>query len=210
MLNHRTLVTLVFASALTGSVMAARPTNITDHVPQIDGPMNTMTGPNGLSVAAWAYRASGEFDIAISTRDSATSIWSAPVFFGRRNRADEADPAITFDADGSVYVAFSTANPSRVALAVLPANSNTWMEPVIVSGVNIASSPSLLIVGDRLVVAYQTARGVGMVELPLVGSGNQVNGVADGPDTTGQTVKGRNGSTYSDVTPVFPPPDPNP
>ena len=142
MLNPRAFVTLVLATTLTGSVMAARPTTITDHVPQIDGPMNVMTGPNGRSVAAWAYRASGEFDIAVSTRDSAGSTWSTPVFFGRRNRADEADPAIAIDASGSVYVAFSTANPSRVALAILPVNSNVWTEPVIVSGADIASSPA--------------------------------------------------------------------
>jgi hypothetical protein len=51
-----------------------------------------------------------------------------------------------------------------------------------------------------------------MVDLPLFGIGNQVNGIQDGPDSTadGLGLKGKNAPT-SDVTPVAPPPaDPKP
>src|SRR5439155_11947984 len=92
----RILVTLFLASALSSSVMAARPSGITGHVPQIDGPLTIRTASNGRSVAAWAYRASGEFDIAIATRDSVGATWSAPTFFGRRNGTDEVDPTVSF------------------------------------------------------------------------------------------------------------------
>ena len=41
--------------------------------------------------------------------------------------------------------------------------------PSLSSGVEAASSPTLLIVGDRLIVAYRTARGVGLTQLPTLG-----------------------------------------
>jgi hypothetical protein len=194
MVKLRVFLALFLATALTGSATAASATKkslprstpkgsvVTDHVPQLDGPLTTLTGPDGRTWAAWAYRAAGELDIAVSSRDANTTTWSAPIFFGRRNRVDEIDPAIAVDSLGAAYVAFATTNPPRVSVAVLPAGSLVWSEPVIVSGTEAASSPALLLVGDRLIVAYRSARGVGMVDFPTVGSGNQINGIQDGPD----------------------------
>ena len=82
------------------------------------------------------------------------------MFLGRDNGIDESEPAIAVDAAGTTYLAYATTNPSRVALAVLPANAAVWSEPVIVSGAETASSPALLLVGNRLVVAYRTPHGV--------------------------------------------------
>jgi len=194
MVEMRAFLALFLATALTGSATAASATGeslsrstpkgsaVTDHVPQFDGPLTTLTGPDGRTWATWAYRASGEFDIAVSSRDANATTWSTPLFFGRRNGADELDPAIAVDSRGAVYLAFAVANPPRVSVAVLPAGSVVWSAPAIVSGTEAASSPALRVVGDRLIVAYRTARGVGMVDFPIVGTGNQINGIQDGPD----------------------------
>jgi len=181
------------ATTLTGSAAAGDSRNLagTGHVPQLDGPVTTVTAPDGRTFASWAYRASGEFDIAVTVRDADSQTWAAPVFFGRRNGADELQPAMTVDSHGTVYVAFTTASPSRVKLSVLRPGSDVWSEPVTVSGNDIASSPTLMIVGERLIVGYRTARGVGLINLPVSDGGNQLNGIQDGPDAAGPAgIKG--------------------
>ena len=195
MLKTRVFLALFLTIILTGSASAAsaareshsRPaakgSMVTDHIPQFDGPITTLTGPDGRAWAAWTYRASGEFDIAVSSRDAGATTWSTPVFLGRHSGSDEISPTIAVDSKGAIYLAFTTTNPPRVAVALLAEGSIAWSEPVIVSGTEAASSPALLLVGDRLIVAYRTAQGVGMVDLPTVGSGNQINGIQDGPDT---------------------------
>jgi hypothetical protein len=111
-------------------------------------------------------------------------------FLGRGNGSDDVDPALAVDSLGAVYLAFATTNPPRVAVAALAVGSTKWSEPVIVSGVEAASSPTLLIVGDRLIVAYRTARGVGLTQLPTLGIANEIDGFGDGTDPFG--IKGQN------------------
>jgi len=195
MVELRVCLALGLAIALAGSAaaasgatkpdswVAAKSPVVADHIPEVDGPMSTLAGPDGRSWAAWAYRASHEFDIAISSHDASTATWSAPVFFGRHSGSDELEPALAVDSRGAVYVAFATTNPPRVAVVTLAVGSTSWSEPVIVSGADAASSPTLLLVGERLIVAYRTARGVGVVALPTVGSGTQIQGIQDTPDT---------------------------
>ena len=210
MASLRASLGVFLVTALTGSVTAASATRpllsrsmpscfvVTDHVPQIDGPLTTLTGPDGRTWATWTYRNAGELDIAVSSRDLNSTTWSAPLFFGRRNGADEFDPSIAVDPQGAAYIAFASTNPPRVSVAVLPAGSFVWSEPAIVSGIDAASSPALLIVGDRVIVAYRTARGVVMVDFPIVGSGNQINGIQDGPDGIDPLgVRERRGSSDS-------------
>jgi len=193
MVKLRAFLAVFVAAALAGSAMAAsaarvrssRPlakgSGIIDHIPQLDGPMTTRTGPDGRMWATWSYRASGEFDIAISSTDSTATTWLAPTFVGRRNGSDEIDPTIAVDSDGAVYIAFTMTYPSRVAVAVLAPGSSSWTEPFVVSGTEIASSAALLVVDQRLIVGFRTGRGVRMV-LPTFGSGYQINGIQDGPD----------------------------
>jgi hypothetical protein len=221
MLELRAFLALGLATTLTGSAMATSAARASDaglamgsldgagHVPQLDGPATTLIAPDGRAFAAWAYRASREFDIAVTTRDAGAATWSAPVFFGRTNGADDLQPAITVDANGSAYVAFATGNPSRIELAVLPNGSNVWLAPVTVSGTDAASAPTMMLVGDRLIVAYRTARGVGLVNLPILGGGNQLNGIEDGPDTGLPLGNKNRGNLPANSTPGEPE-DPNP
>ena len=194
MANPRAFLALFLAPALMGSAVTASAAKdvrsqpeangsiVTDHIPQLDGPVTMLSGADGCTWATWTYRAAGEFDIAVSSREASGTTWSAPVFFGRRSGLDEIDPTVAVDSQGAVYVAFATTNPRRVAVAMLAAGSSTWSAPVIVSGAETASSPAVLLVGDRLVVAYRTLRGVGMVDLPTIGSVNHTDGINDGPD----------------------------
>ena len=195
MVKLRAFLVLSIATALTGSASAASAAKrsdsspaakgsiVTDHVPGFDGPLTTLTGPDGRTWAAWTFRASHEFDIAVISREANTTTWSAPVFFGRRSGSDEIDPTIAVDSSGAVYIAFATTNPSRVAVAMFGVGSAAWSEPVVVSGTEVASSPALLLVGDRLIVAFRTVRGVGMVNLPTLGGGNHIDGLGDSPDS---------------------------
>jgi hypothetical protein len=207
MLKAHAFLALCIAATLTGSVAAASPAKAsptrsavrdltgTGHVPQLDGPITSLTAADGRTFAVWSYRASGEFDIAVSTRGANSSMWSAPVFFGRGNRNDELEPALTVDANGNAYIAFATANPSRVVLATLPAGSDLWTEPVTVSGTEAASSPSLLLVGDRLVIGFRTMHGIGLINLPTVGGGNQTQGIQDGPEGV-DPINGKGGNNH--------------
>jgi hypothetical protein len=192
MLDRRAFLALFVVAAVSGSATAglsressagaAEKGSPSGRAPQIDGPVTTLAGPDGRLWAAWAYRASGEFDIAVSSRDASATAWNAPLFLGRRDGVDETDPALTIDPRGNVYVAFTVTNPSRVAVAVLPVGSSSWSKPTVISGTEVASSPALVLVGDRLIVAYRTLRGVGVVDLPVFGNGSAVDGIQDGPD----------------------------
>jgi hypothetical protein len=189
----RACLALCIATALAGSAAAgsaAKGSGAIDHIPEFDGPVTTLAAPDGRTWAAWAFRASHEFDIALSSHDGKTTTWSTPVFFGRRSGSDDIDPALAIDSRGALYLAFATSNPPRVVVATLPAGSTTWSEPVVVSGAEAAASPALLIVADRLIVAYRSTRGVSVVQLPTIENVNQIDGMGDGPDPLDYTIKG--------------------
>lgn len=193
MTNRRAFLSLILVVAATnGAVVAGalrtassgpRPglTAPSEYVPQIDGPMTTALGPGGRTWGAWAYRKGGEFDIAIAFRDAAGA-WSSPSYVGRRDGVDEIEPALAVDENGTVFVAFTTRGSAGVSVSLLPAGSSTWFGPVLVSGSEPASSPAIRIVRDRLIVAYRTGAGIGIVELPLVTGPAQIFGIQDGPD----------------------------
>jgi hypothetical protein len=181
--------------------------SIGQHMPQIDGPVSSLTGADGRTFAAWAYRANGEFDIAVTIQDAGSTSWTEPVFFGRHNGSDDVLPALAIDAHGTAYVAYAMSNPSRVALVMLPAGSTSWTEPVVVSGKDSATSPALMIVGDRLVIAFRTANGVTMINVPVLAS-SITNGIEDGPDgTDGLGIKNKDHPTASTS---YLPPNPGP
>lgn len=193
MRSSRTVLSLLLGALLaTGAVLAApvRPSDgprakvpapaADDYVPAIDGPITTVQGPDGTLWGVWSYRASGEFDIALASRD-ASGIWSAPTFVGRRDGVDQQHPVLAVDAIGTLYLAYDTKSPSGVSVAVRPAGSATWIQPYVLPADPSASSPALRIVGNRLIVAFRTSQGVGLLDLPTLVPG--ALGIQDGPDS---------------------------
>ena len=56
--------------------------------------------------------------------------------------------------------------------------------PIVTNHIPQLDGPmtALFFVGDRLLNVFRAVRGVGMVNLPTVGTGNQTYGIQDGPD----------------------------
>jgi hypothetical protein len=172
-----------------------RSSPVVDYVQQIDGPIAAVTSPDGRGWAVWAYRASGEFDIAIASR-TASGAWNPPTFLGRRDGVDQIDPTLAIDANGTLYLAFATKSPARIAVATLRVGSSVWTAPVIVAAEEGASFPALRMVRDRLVVAYRTLRGVAIIDVPVAAPQTSM-GIHDSPDTVdplGFSAPGSNGS----------------
>lgn len=191
--DRRAFLSLMFVAVAAAGTVVAAPVKSSpvgpgarnglpaEFAPQIDGPMAMSVGPGGRVWASWAYRAKGEFDVAVSFRDGAGT-WGSPSYLGRRDGLDEIEPAITVDVQGTVYLAFTTRGSDRVSLAVLPAGSPTWLGPVVVSGTEAAWSPAIRVVHDRVIVAYRTAAGVGIAEIPVAAGSATIFGIQDGPD----------------------------
>jgi len=183
MRNRRTSRVLAcFAAAGFGVCAWAGPAPAPrDYVARIDGVPVVAVAPDGRSWSVWAYRASGEFDIAVSVREP-SGAWGTSSFVGRRDGVDQMDPALAIDAAGNVYVAYATRTPQRIYTTILVAGETTWSEPALISP-EVGASPALRIVGDRIVLAYRTSRGIRMVDFPLLIA--TPDGIQDGPDTSG-------------------------
>ncbi len=146
--------------------------------PVLDGKPEFVTdATSGTTWAAWAFRARGEFDIAVSTREAAGH-WSEPAFLGRLDGLDQLSPAMLSDASGNLYLAFAVQQTAQVYLAVLPHGTNAWSEPILVTARGErGTAPALAIVGEYLVLAYRTADGqIALRGTPLLGSAVQANG----------------------------------
>jgi hypothetical protein len=150
--------------------------------PSLDGPPIVSTSPlDGTSWAAWAYRSQGEFDLALSSRDS-SGLWSPPRFLGARDRLNQVEPSFAVDQAGNFYLAFAVREKARIYLSALHQGSAQWSPPVEVSlPGERASTPGLRIVGDRLVLGYRDGTRVVLRDFPLLGA-VLPQGVQDGPD----------------------------
>jgi hypothetical protein len=136
-------------------------------------------------------------------------VWSAPTYLGLRNRTDEIDPSIVVDENGSVYVAYSKRASGRIAVAALVSGSTSWLTPVFVSGDDRGSVPTMRIVAGQLVIAYRTAHGIVMTELPLLVPA-QIFGIQDGPtgvDPVGMVPKWGDRPRQPDSDEEYIPPD---
>jgi len=189
-------------SAWAGPVPAPR-----DYVARLDGAPTVAVAADGRTWSVWAYRASGEFDIAVAVRE-ANGNWGPTAFLGHREGLDQVDPAVAIDAGGNVYVAFATRAPQRVFTAVLSAGQTSWSEPALASS-EAGTTPALRIVRDRIVLAYRTARGIQLIEFPIVVA--MPDGISDGPDTTGPMGSSdtKELPTGGSGTPPPPPPPPD-
>src|SRR5262245_57232333 len=134
--------------AVAGAGVCALAAGPRDYVPRLDSTPTMASGLDGRTWSAWSYRATGEFDIAISVR-ALDGTWSPVTFLGRRDGIDQVEPAIAVDADGNVYVAFATRSPQRIWTSVLPSGQSTWSQPFSVTLEEGATSPAVRVVRDR-------------------------------------------------------------
>lgn len=177
-----------------------------EFLPQIDGPLATAQSPDGRLWATWSIRSAGEFDVALAYRDPG-SVWSAPIFVGKRDGLDEVEPSVAVDAQGALYLAYATRESSRVSLAVLPRNGTAWIGPAVISGTDLSSAPVVRLVRDRVVVAYRTPAGIGFADLPSMIGPGQILGIQDGPDSVDPLgMVPKRGSGYNNGPSTPPPP----
>ena len=176
---------IVFSTTLMARSRTARvphryqPASEDRHLVQVSNPVD------GRTWAAWAFRSGAQYDIALSFL-SEQERWSEPVFQGLDDGVDQVDPAFAIHESGVLVVAFAEPTRGRVLISVLPPGGQAWSRPVPVATGDDLRSPSLLILGDRLVVAYRAGERVQVVDIPLAGDSPSVtNGFTDGPDTTG-------------------------
>ncbi|MDX1388623.1 MAG: hypothetical protein R3344_05510 [Acidobacteriota bacterium] len=135
----------------------------------------------GTAWSAWTYRLRGESDIALSFRD-ANGTWSEPVFIGVGDRLDQVEPALALDARGNFYLVFAVGQTGSIHATALGTGRTDWFSPTRVTGPDeLASSPSLRVVDDRLVMAYRVGREVRIVDWQLLGAFNP-NGTQEGPN----------------------------
>lgn len=152
------------------------------YVPNSDSGLVQLRDAQGTTWAAWAYRNGGEYDLAIS-RMGSTGFWSEPTLIGLDDGLDQIQPAIAIDATGHVYVGFAEAESGRVLLTTRI--QGQWTTPAQINDVDTRGNrPALRVVGDRLVVAYQSSRRTLEIrDLPLAGSIGSNNN--EGPDPVG-------------------------
>lgn len=153
----------------------------------LDGPPAVVEiEADGSAWAAWAWRSGVEFDLALSHRD-ANGLWGRPTFLGRGDGVDQVEPALASDAVGTLYLVFAERPSGRLMLSVLPAGYSDWSLPLAVAHESeIAASPTLRVLGDRLILAYRVGRDVRIRFLPVWSAPAFVPlGIQDGPDPVG-------------------------
>jgi len=173
---------LVGILAATGA-LAARDVP-TRYLPaSLDGRLNTLDNPvDGRTWSAWAYRNGVEYEVALSVRE-AGGYWSEPHLIGESDGRDQLEPTLAVDGFGNVYVAYAERSPARIMLTWLEAGSDTWATPVNLTADGVrATTPALRVVGDRLVLAFRSGRGLVMLDLPLWQPACSTNIFNDGPD----------------------------
>jgi hypothetical protein len=151
-----------------------------------DGPPVTVTLDTGTTWSAWAYRISGEYAIALSSRDPG-GLWSDPSFIGLDDRRDQIDPALAADAGGNLYLAFTVRETGVIRVTALRAGRHDWFEPQqVTSPVERAGEPAFRVVGDRLVMGYRVGDETRLVDWELLpaspAGGMTTEGIQDGPD----------------------------
>jgi len=186
MLDRRTLPLLLVlgaagaAGVAAGTIDKALPYQYA--MPGFDGkPVSIESALEQKTVTAWSYRAGRELDMAVAILD-ASGTWSQPVFLGRSDGLDQVQPSLTIDSAGNIYLAMATLPSYQVYVSVLAAGGTSWTVPVAVSVFGErATTPTVRVVSDRLVVAYRSRGSVVVRDLALYG-GVGVDGVQDGPD----------------------------
>jgi len=149
----------------------------------MDGRLDLVVNPvDGREWSTWAYRNGGEYDIAVAYRHD-DGQWSEPLLIGVDDGRNQAEPVITADLNGSLYLAWAERAPDRIMISWLQAGSRTWSTPESLTAPGVlAAAPELKVVGDHLVVAFHAGRGTAILEVPLVDPLMGTTIFNDGPD----------------------------
>jgi hypothetical protein len=153
---------------------------------QVENPID------GRIWSAWSFRNGAEFDIALAVKDE-NGIWSEPMFLGRDDGLDQVDPAFVIHESGAVVVAFAETSTGRILISALALEGRSWSRPLpVVSGDDLRS-PSMVIVGSRLVLAFRSGERVEMTTIPLFSGPalSRPRGLNDGPDPIGANDGGK-------------------
>ena len=189
---RRLLTVFILAIMVTGVVSAAgkgsRPGSHPHRYLQnsLDGAIvqveNTV---DGRIWSAWSYRNGGEYDLALAV-STAPGVWSEPLLIGLDDGLDQRQPAMVVDSRGATYVAYAD-GAGAIRLTALQPGGTQWSSPVTVAmeGAGL-SAPTLMVVGNALIVGYRDGDGVALHAVPLLDpeSGNHVRSIYDGPDPT--------------------------
>jgi len=152
----------------------------------LDGPIvQAGNSIDGRIWSVWSYRNGGEYDLALSF-SVAPGIWSEPSLIGLDDGLDQRQPAIAVDFRGAIYVAYADGT-GAIRLTALQPGATRWSFPATVAqSAGDLSRPSLMVLGDALIVGYRDGAGVALQAVPLIqpAFGNQVRSIYDGPDPT--------------------------
>ena len=154
------------------------------YLPANDGLLVQVTNPvDGKVWSVWSYHNGGEFDLAIAS-DSA-GIDGRLHMVGLDDGNSQVEPALTTDPAGNLYMAYIERLENldnRLVVSSLRLNRSSWSTPTILTlpSTEIAT-PTLEVIGEKLVVAFRSADGVDIIQLQLLSQLNQGH-FTDGPD----------------------------
>lgn len=156
-----------------------------DYLPGSDRSLVQLTNPvDGTLWSVWSYSNGAEFDLAIS----ATAVegnTTELLLIGEADHFDQSEPALTVDANGTLYLAYTEQvgrAGKRLVVSALPFGGTTWTFPVTMSGpARGLGSPALAVVSDRVVLAFQVRDGIEILDLPPLQLSYDMN-FTDDPD----------------------------
>jgi len=139
---------------------------------------------DGRIWAAWAFRDGDGYDIAVALMDE-HGRWNEPTFLGRYDGKDQIDPTFVVHASGAMALAFAEPATGRILISLLGSGGEQWSRPLPVASGADLGAPSLMILGDRLVLGYRSGDRVELRTMNLFVDAAGTFGFTDGPDPVG-------------------------
>jgi len=179
-----TILVLTVGVLLAAGAALAAGRNTLPHrfLPSTDRGLIQATNPSdGSSWSIWSYRNGAESDLAISTLND-RGYWSEPTFIGSDDGVSQIQPAMVVTEQGIIIVAYAEAETGRVMLTGLI--DGIWTTPRRINPEGTrARGPAMLLLGDRLVIAYIEGGSTKIQNLSVTrGISTNTN---EGPDPVG-------------------------
>ena len=197
------LVCVAFSLCVSGVIAGPRNHDRPLRFGNLDTDLVQVRNPADGSVwAAWGYRSGAETDVAVAVAGT-DGIWTEPLLIGSDDGRSQTAPALAIGGDGAVHLVYSEPSAGRILYRRLDPVSGEWSAAEIVVNQGGADAPRVMVVGDRVVVAFRVGGAVDLVELaptesPVFGT----NGVQDGPDPFGNKQDGPSHDNEDDEPPV--------